>query len=88
MNSEKLSSGHKRKLEEMVEQQGEQSKRLRRESDICGQALEEVVKKGTQDQRCFAEAYSEIQSFIRVSEKEYYQSIQRIRVNLQQLKKV
>ena len=88
MCSEKLASGHKRRLEEMVDQQGDQSKKLRRQSNICGQALEEVLKKGGEDQKCFVEACGEIQSFIRSSEMEYHQSIQKIRANLQQLKKV
>ena len=75
-------------MEEVFEQQGDQNKRLRREDDVCGQAFEEMMKKTVDEQRQVAAAGERAVVFIQGSEKEYYQGIQKIRANLQQLRKV
>jgi len=88
MNSERLGGQQKRKLEELFEQQVEQNKRLRREGEVCGQAFDDLMRKTVEEQRQLSAANEKALVFIRGSEKEYFQGIQKIRANLQQLRKV
>jgi len=84
----KLVEGHKRKLEEIQDQQREEIKRLRREKDVCQHAFEELMKKGSESQKQMSRDGAEVCTFVEGSEREYFRSIQKIKQQLLQLKKV